>query len=155
MAAPVFILSNPRTGSTLLRYLIDTHPDICCPGELRLGAITEFLTVAIELTLGRVQSCPGGETARLACFAEVRRIVDDLMDKYCRAKGKPRWCEKTPINLDHLDFLNAVFPDAQCLCLHRHGLDTVRSWTEIGMVPSVARAGHGSNNGSLTGLLEQ
>jgi hypothetical protein len=28
---PVFIVSNARSGSTLLRYLLDAHPDIATP----------------------------------------------------------------------------------------------------------------------------
>jgi hypothetical protein len=131
MAAPIFILSGPRTGSTLLRYLIDSHPEICSPGEVRLGALSELLAVAFELTLGQTTNLNARDGAPPSYFGEVRRILDGLMNSYCQAKSKQRWCEKTPQNLDHLDFLNAVFPDAQCVCLHRHGLDCVRSEIEM------------------------
>ena len=29
----IVVLGAPRTGTTLLRRLLDGHPDICCPGE--------------------------------------------------------------------------------------------------------------------------
>src|SRR5690349_7754744 len=48
--APMFILSAPRTGSTLLRCILDTHPDLHCPGELRLGPIIEYLASSHRYT---------------------------------------------------------------------------------------------------------
>jgi hypothetical protein len=35
--APIFILSCYRTGSTLMRYIFDTHPDVYSPPEVCLG----------------------------------------------------------------------------------------------------------------------
>src|SRR5438067_867005 len=67
VGAPIFILSNPRSGSTLLRFLLDAHPSICCPGELRLGAICEFVTTAVESTLGQLSASPAS-TDRKVCF---------------------------------------------------------------------------------------
>jgi protein-tyrosine sulfotransferase len=79
--------------------------------------------------------------ARQECFAEVRVIVSALLDKYCRERGKARWCQKSPNDMNRLNWLNAVFPDAQYLCLHRNGHDTVRSIldTLIWMQPGAAR----------------
>src|SRR5262249_47350516 len=31
--SPVFILTTSRSGSTLLRFLLDSHPDFACPPE--------------------------------------------------------------------------------------------------------------------------
>ena len=41
---PIFIASHARTGSTLLRYIIDTHPALCCPPELALGQLCSALS---------------------------------------------------------------------------------------------------------------
>jgi protein-tyrosine sulfotransferase len=124
MGIPIFILSTQRSGSTLLRYLLDAHPAICCPAELRLGLLINHLTPLVELTTASSDVAAGRS---LAIFKSVRRIIDGVMDEYCRAKGKDRWCEKSPVNLECLNGLAAVFPDAQYICLHRHGLDVVRS----------------------------
>jgi hypothetical protein len=35
-ADPVFVLCNGRSGSTLLRFLLDAHPDLACPPETNL-----------------------------------------------------------------------------------------------------------------------
>src|SRR6266851_2043288 len=33
---PVFVLCSGRSGSTLLRVLLDAHPDLACPPETKL-----------------------------------------------------------------------------------------------------------------------
>jgi Sulfotransferase family len=38
VAAPVFVLCMGRSGSTLLRFLLDAHPDLACPPETSLPA---------------------------------------------------------------------------------------------------------------------
>src|SRR5579875_3716107 len=39
LTAPVFIMSSVRSGSTLLRVLLDTHSQIHAPHELHLRSI--------------------------------------------------------------------------------------------------------------------
>jgi len=38
-ADPVLVLCNGRPGSTLLRFLLDAHPDLACPPETNLPAL--------------------------------------------------------------------------------------------------------------------
>ena len=63
---------------------------------------------------------------------EVRTIVDEFMQQYTRAKGKQIWCEKTTENLQYLQFLRDVFPDAKYICLYRNCMDVVHSSIECG-----------------------
>lgn len=37
-----FILSSARSGSTLTRFVVDTHPDTYSPGKLRLGELSRL-----------------------------------------------------------------------------------------------------------------
>jgi protein-tyrosine sulfotransferase len=128
---PLFILSCARSGSTLLRYILDTHPEICSPAELNLGALCKALHATLYDTIA-VVSCGGDEQAReRVALAEVRRRVTEIMEAYARSKNKSRWCEKSPMNLNHLDILQRVFPDAHYICLYRHGLDVAHSCLEL------------------------
>ena len=44
VAQGIVILGMPRSGTTLLRRLLDVHPAICCPPETNLlGAAARFL----------------------------------------------------------------------------------------------------------------
>jgi protein-tyrosine sulfotransferase len=131
MNEPIFIMSEIRSGSTLLRVLLDTHPAICSPGELSLGLLCEHLFHAIATTLGQVVYQQSAEARTELCLAETRRIVDGILQTYCALKGKRRWCEKSPGNLRLAAKLRAVFPDGRYICLYRHCLDVVHSATEL------------------------
>ncbi len=135
MNDPIFILSDARSGSTLLRVLLDTHPAICSPGELSLGLVCEHLYHVIESTLGEAVLKTSLEAQTELCLAETRRVVEGILQKYCALKGKRRWCEKTPRNLRSLAKLEAVFPDAWYICLYRHCLDVVHSSLEYYIDP--------------------
>ncbi|HEX3252996.1 MAG TPA: sulfotransferase [Pyrinomonadaceae bacterium] len=133
--SPIFILSCERAGSTLLRYIVDTHPEICSPGELHLGHLCEDLGhVADLLSIGEVAGSSSSDDRLTRVNAEVRRMVTELMSTYARSKGKRMWCEKTPRNLGYLDVLDSVFPDAKYICLHRNCMDVVHSCLEASKV---------------------
>ena len=126
----IFVLSLPRSGSTLLRLILDTHPEICCPGELGLGQLCDDLYRALYFSLG--QTGTKDDAARVAITtARVRETVCDFMDSYAASKHKSLWAEKTPSNLDHADRLAETFPDAAYICLHRNLLDLIRSGWEM------------------------
>lgn len=127
---PVFVLSCERSGSTLLRCILDTHSDIAAPGELLVGDLCVRLQLILERTLGQVPGALGGEPPSAAVLTEVARTAGGVMDRYCRAKGARLWCEKTPANLAHADLLARVFPAARFICLYRHGLDVALSCLE-------------------------
>lgn len=135
--APIFILSCERAGSTLLRYIIDTHPEICCPGELHLGLLCEHLGhVVDQLGVGAIAGAgvEGSEERWKRANAETRRMVSALMDGYAARKGKRLWCEKTPRNIAYLDALHEIFPDAKFICLHRNCMDVVHSCMEASRI---------------------
>ncbi len=127
---PIFVMSSPRAGSTLLRRLIDTHPSICAPAELRLGGMCEYFMTALEVTLGdgTIERKP---LSRAACTARIRKVMDEWLGEYCRLHDKKRWCDKTPLNIENIVYLRAVFPDAQWICLHREPRDVVSSLLEV------------------------
>ncbi len=129
---PTFIISCERSGSTLLRYIVDTHPDIATPGEIHLGQLCQDLYRTVSRTSALV--APAADEAQRHQFTitEVRRIVSEIMDGYARAKGKRQWCEKTTMNLDYLDTLYEVFPDAHYICLYRNAMDVAHSCIEAG-----------------------
>lgn len=123
---PIFILSCGRAGSTLLRYIIDTHPDICSPAELHLGRLCGLLVNMCEyLSLGsKAENRP-------LIYAKVNRLMSEWIGDYVQMRGKRFWCEKSPDNLGHLPVLKNVFSDAKYICLHRNCMDVVHSTLEM------------------------
>ena len=36
--SPVFVLTSSRSGSTLLRFILDSHPELACPPETTVAS---------------------------------------------------------------------------------------------------------------------
>lgn len=127
---PLFILSCERSGSTLLRYIVDTHPEIACQAGLNLGGLCAALFRSTFYSVGQVIAADETEGSSRS-IERVRLFIGDLMAEYATAKGKRLWCDKTPANLQTLEILHAVFPDAKYICLYRNCMDVVHSCLEI------------------------
>lgn len=124
---PLFILSCERSGSTLLRFILDTHPAICCPGHLYLGPLCQSLYDSAYYSIAQLQKDAPESAKELVAIGEVRRVVLDMLGRYSHEKGKSRWCEKTTLNINHLPILSKVFPEGQFICLYRNSLDVIHS----------------------------
>jgi hypothetical protein len=118
---PIFIIGCPRSGTSLLRLILDSH------SQISSGPETHFLVELAKIF--------GPYWERLERFGFDRdywstRIADffsSFQIEYAKKRGKSRWCEKTPRYTEHLDFIDTLFPDAQFLHVIRHGLDVVAS----------------------------
>ncbi len=128
--SPIFILSCERSGSTLLQFILDAHPDICCPGEMALGALCRDLRVAVSRSFGLPFAKNPLEREEVE-KREVRRAMFELLSRFTQTQGKKLWCDKTPYNLKYLEPLEWAFPDARYVCLHRNALDVVQSCLEL------------------------
>jgi protein-tyrosine sulfotransferase len=128
--SPVFILCCERSGSTLLRYILDTHPDICCPGELYLGRLIKDLRVTVARTAA-LSAADKPEDQEKAAQREVQRILNELLSNFAGTRGKKIWCDKTPANLKNLSDIEWAFPDVRYICLHRNSWDVVQSCLEL------------------------
>lgn len=124
---PVFILSCERSGSTLLRYIIDTHPEIACPSHLYLGSVCEGLNRMLMGTVAQNRGDLDEAGKKAFVIGETKNILSHIMESYIKPKNKKMWCEKTPMNLDYLSLLEDHFPDAKYICLYRHCMDVVHS----------------------------
>jgi protein-tyrosine sulfotransferase len=128
--APIFILSHARSGSTLVRYILDAHPRVASPPESFVGRAAHFLCQFLS-SVGPGPSGWGQTIHSPDVVSRVRAIVNEPLQRYAHDRGKFVWCEKTPDNVLFLETIAAVFPDARYICLHRHGLDVAHSWAEL------------------------
>lgn len=128
---PIFILSCVRSGSTLLRYIMDSHPNICSPGHLDLGPLIANVYKTIYFSLGKISDTATEKERDSYSVKETERIISDILRRYTDGKEKKRWCEKSTINVDHLESLIKTFPDAKYICLYRNCLDVVNSCIKL------------------------
>ena len=57
-------------------------------------------------------------------------FVDAFAARYMAVRGRPRWAEKTPLNIRHLDWIMARWPEARIVHVLRDGRDVVCSMRE-------------------------
>lgn len=126
---PVFVLCMGRSGSTLLRFVLDSHPDLACPPETRLPALCAHL-VAVWTQLDGWPARPEGNSPPqlpAAALAGVRAAVDAMTAPYLIRRGKRRYCDKSLGVAAHAELLAQLFPTATFLCLYRHPMDVIAS----------------------------
>ena len=85
---PVFVLCCARSGSTLLRYMLDTHPDVCCPPELHLSDLCLKLMWVFQNTADEPVKEDTVQAISTKAFAPIRKIVSGIMDDYAQRKHK-------------------------------------------------------------------
>jgi Sulfotransferase family len=130
---PVFVLCTGRSGSTLLRVLLDAHPDIACPPELKLPeALGRLITLWSAMEALPLSPQGNGQAAQLQAtmVQGIRHTADLIVGPYLARRGKKRYCDKNLGTEGHADTLLRVFPDAKFICLHRHPMDVIASGIE-------------------------
>ena len=129
---PIFIVSSPRSGSTLL---FETLTNV--PGLMTIGGEAHGLMESIP-ALGPASR--GWESNRLTAADAVPPIVQPLRGAFRqalrdRAGARPtttrvRMLEKTPKNALRIAFLAKAFPEARFVYLHRDPRPTLASMIE-------------------------
>jgi hypothetical protein len=130
VADPVFVLCMARSGSTLLRFLLDAHPELACPPETSLPALCGQLAVVWSLIEGAPLSANRGDAPPQvpdAAIAGIRRMVDEMTGGYLARRGKKRFCDKSLGSARAADLLIRIYPAARFVCLYRHPMDMIRS----------------------------
>ncbi len=153
---PIFVLSCNRAGSTLLRFILDTHPEIYCPPELFLGQAAHSMGTFLSGLEGwdSFQETAGKFLVAEAVRRPLRAFLDGRLAAYAAGQGKRLWCEKTPNNVYHLKLLDTLYPEAKYVCLHRHGLDVVASAMRMaGRIPAIQRSIYQNAGHALTGTI--
>ena len=132
-ADPVFVLCTGRSGSTLLRFLLDAHPDLACPPATKLpDALTRLtpLWSAIEALSQPVNGGNGTAERTAAAMSGVRHAMDLMIGSYLSRRGKKRYCDKNLGTALYADALMRVYPEAKFICLYRHPMDVIASGIE-------------------------
>jgi hypothetical protein len=116
---PAFILSTVRSGSTLLRVLLDSHSQLHSPHELHLRDL------AVKVTT-RPASKAMDELGLDAEHLEYL-LWDRLLHRELERHGKRYLVNKTPSDAFIADRIGACWPDARFVYLLRHPAAIARS----------------------------
>jgi hypothetical protein len=127
------VLCNGRSGSTLLRFVLDAHPDLACPPETNLPMLCVQLATVWSLIEGAPLSANrGDEPPQIpeAAIAGVRETMDRMVGSYLARRAKTRYCDKSLGTARYAPLLRRVYPEARFICLYRHPMDVIASGAE-------------------------
>ena len=118
---PIFIVGMPRSGTSLLEQILDSHPQITGAGELY--TIDHLSGVSAELT-----NTPYPESLTKLTTEMIDQLAQRYLDKLdAIAPESPHVTDKMPQNFMHLGLIALLFPHARVLHCTREPLDTCLS----------------------------
>lgn len=127
--SPVFLLSAPRSGSTLLSSLIALHPSFVNAGEANfvnvLMSMSEARLITRDLTdteLSEPFVDPGLEN-----IDELRLLADNFYRSYLSVDDQTRVCDKSLPNVMGAPLLAQVWPRAKFIAIFRNSADFIQS----------------------------
>lgn len=143
---PIFIVGAPRSGTTLLRYVLSSHPRIYIPPESNfiprllghrpgreLTRKEAVRTVEIIRTYDTFFKDWRGDSLDPTAFVEdlsdlrPASVVHALFSDYAHQYGAPRWGDKSPIYTMHVEGIARAFPTSQFIHIIRDGRDVALS----------------------------
>lgn len=161
---PVFAGGSPRSGTTMLRAMLNCHPDLAMPretrflmekywerarfGDLSVPENRKPLVDQVALTktywFGRLEVDRQDAWARMmAAEPTIGSVLGTPYVMYAERAGKPRWGDKRPLYIDNHEAIFEMFPQAQFVNLIRDPRGAIASMKKLGWY-----------NGSVAGGVE-
>ncbi|KPI10520.1 hypothetical protein OK074_0155 [Actinobacteria bacterium OK074] len=119
---PVFIMSPVRSGSTLLRMMLNAHPRLHSPHELHIRRL--------EVDYGSKLSQKAMSALDLEQGDLEHLLWDRVLHRELVRSGKDFIAEKTPSNAFVYERIRDCWPDARFVFLLRHPVSIAQSWHE-------------------------
>jgi Sulfotransferase family len=140
-----FVVGVGRSGTTLLRMMLDAHPRLAIPPEtqflpelldaaesgVRGAALAEAITAARNWDDFRLDRARLAE--RIGKRADAAEALRSFYGLYAERRGKPRWGDKTPKHVTRMPRIAAVLGEARFVHLIRDGRDVALSRRRRGM----------------------
>jgi Sulfotransferase family len=131
------VVSLARSGSTLLRYLLDAHPQVVSPSELNLSALLLHAAQTWHRAhegLGTTDPGPEDQNSPDALSPEALRwatkTVNEIMTDLARATDASVFVDKSLTTVDQLPLVASCYPKAYYVFLYRYPLDMIASGIE-------------------------
>lgn len=145
--SPVFIIGTERSGSNLLRLILDAHPRICVPHPPHFmrylaGLADSYSDLHVEANRKQAVDDALGLLRRhihpwqhpidpqrvlLEAAPSVFGVVAAVYDQYREAEGAARWGCKSTFMVEHVEEVVAHYPKARFVWLVRDPCDVASS----------------------------
>lgn len=125
--APIFILGQPRTGTTLVEQVLAGHDQVGAAGELH------DLPWQLLLAFDRIaQDVPSMDMLADAAAVDVAALGRGyLAQTQWRAGGRVRYTDKLPRNFANIGFIHRALPSARIVHVVRDPMDACFSSLKV------------------------
>lgn len=143
-----FIVGVGRSGTTLLRLMLDAHPEMCMPPETgfipaarnklydAMDPRREFVKVITEFeTWPDFNLSPDEFYRAIPEPFELSAGIRAFYRLYAARFAKRRWGDKTPVYSSQMPQIEAVLPEARFIHLIRDGRDVALSLRPLWFAP--------------------
>jgi hypothetical protein len=137
-----FVVGMNRSGTTLLRMMLDAHPQLTIPPEThfvpdlikvaREGAATPEALIKVIVSQREWGDFGLTEDELLDRFREIPSLnagdaIRAFFELYAEREGKPRWGDKTPRYVTRMRLITEALPEAHFVHVIRDGRDVALS----------------------------
>jgi hypothetical protein len=152
-----FFVGSGRSGTTLLRAMVDSHPEVAVPDEvafvIRLSrphravqygwprrfdaaACTDLIVADSSFRRWPVTEAEARAAIADPPAASFADTVRRLYALVAASQGKARYADKTPMHVLYLPRLARLFPEARFVHLIRDGRDVALSYQSVAWGPT-------------------
>ncbi len=121
--SPIIVGGCDRSGTTLLRATLDSHPEIAAGPE----SWVFVYKVKPDWLAEEYGFEPSFVRDLMRDSKSLAQFIDRFMDAYRIRENRPIWCEKSPRNILRLDWIWQRFPKARVIHIVRDGRDVACS----------------------------
>lgn len=141
---PFFVVGASRSGTTLMRLILNAHPRLALPGETQFyvgvfeqyrrdgrwpEAVDAFITICEQRMEPAIELADMRRRLLDLDRPDLRALLDLPLRRWAAAEGKPRWGEKTPEHSFYSQPILAMFPAAKFVEMIRDPRAVVASMT--------------------------
>ena len=160
MHPPIFLIGNPRSGTTLLRLMLNNHQNIVVPPECgfavwwydrykewdltathddqRLDTFLRDLASSKKIETWNLNYQGLRDFIREAAPASYSELVASVYIYFGISRGRKfhRWGDKNNFHILWIERLNALFPNAKFIHIVRDGRDVACSYRKLASLRS-------------------
>lgn len=151
---PIFIIGNPRSGTTLLRLMLTCHPGIAVAPEsgFLIGLYAKYKEFCGDMQQIKefakdVVNSQKVELWRITVHGLTEYLIDKNSKTYSELSSgvyeyyglihqskKDRWGDKNNSFLNYIDLISVIFPEAVFIHIIRDGRDIACSYRDMSQI---------------------